>query len=287
MWPSFPSRASSGCTSPFVHYLIMRLSCWGRCMRLNIVLQAILLLLFSLTLQAAQLSDIEYITEHFPPYNFQEKGVAKGITVEILLQAAKEVGQNIDRNDIYFRPWARGYNRVLQGPMVMLFAMARTPEREDQFQWVGPILQTRIVLLAKQSSHINIKSAHDISGYSIGVVRDDAGEQLVRAFLQNKNPSTMLQQSAKPQDLINKLAYERIDLLAYEETVARDLIQVLGFLNSDYQVVYVLKETTSYFAFSKDVPQALVERLQLGLNRVKERNNGADYNALVNGGQSN
>ncbi len=252
-------------------------------MRLLIVLQAILLLLFSLKALSIQLSDIEYITENFPPYNFQEQGVAKGITVEVLLQVTKEVGQSINRKDIYFRPWARGYSRALQGPMVMLFAMARTSERESKFQWVGPILHTRIVLLAKRSSHINISNVQELSGYSIGVVRDDAGEQLVSALLSNKALSEVLQQSAKPQDLINKLAYERIDLLAYEETVSRDLIRVLGLKNSDYQVVYVLKETTSYFALSKDVPENLVNALQAGLDRLKKKNDGKDYTALLKG----
>ena len=252
-------------------------------MRVNIVLQAILLLLFSLKLQADQLSDIEFITENFPPYNFQEQGVAKGIVVEVLLQAANEAGHQIDRKDIYFKPWARGYNRALQGPMVMLFAMARTPKREDQFQWVGPILQTRVVLLAKKSSHISINNAQDLSEYSIGVVRDDAGEQLVRALLLNKLPNKVLQQSAKPQDLIKKLAYERIDLLAYEETVSRDIIKMLGFVNSEYQVVYVLKKTTSYFAFSKDVPKNLVNDLQTGLDRLKLKNEGKHYKALLKG----
>lgn len=252
-------------------------------MQLIIVLQAILLLLFSIKNQAAQLSDIEYITENFPPYNFQDKGVAKGITVDVLLKSAHEMGQTIDRQNIVFRPWARGYNRVLQGPMVVLFAMARTPEREGQFQWVGPILQTRIVLLGKQSNNISIKRAQDLSGYSIGVVRDDAGEQLVQALLLNKVPSKILQQSAKPKDLINKLAHERIDLLAYEETVSRDLIEKLGFRNSDYQVVYVLKETTSYFAFSKDIPESLVSELQMGLDRLKQKNQGKDYKTLLKG----
>lgn len=248
-------------------------------MRAVIALQAMLLLLFYLNTQASELGDIEYITEDFPPYNFQEQGMAKGITVEVLLRAAKEAGQPISREDIYFRPWARGYSRVLSGPMVMLFAMARTPEREPHFQWVGPILQTRLVLLGRRAMGIHIKKPSDLHNYSIGVVRDDAGELLVKAL----TSGLKVQRSAKASDLLKKLAYERIDLMAYEETVARDLIQGQGLRNDDFQVVYVLKETISYFALSKDVPVSLVALLQKGLDSLKKKNQGRDYRSLLKG----
>ncbi len=237
------------------------------------------LLLGVISSHGADLNDIEYITESYPPYNYEENGVVKGITVEILLAATKEVGQPLKRSQLKLRPWARGYRKALSGPMTMLFSMSRTDERESKFQWVGPILKNRVAVLAKKSSGINITSSDDLKKYSIGAVLDDVGEQMVKAMGSTSNVQT----SANPSAVAKKLNSGRIQLWAYDETVAKSVMKSAGLNPNDFEAVYTLKETASYYALSKDVPKSLVKLLQSGLDKLKARNGGADYEALVNG----
>lgn len=150
--------------------------------------------------QAATLYDIEFITEAYPPYNFEENGMVKGITVEILLEVSKEAGQPLKRSQIKLRPWARGYRQALSGPMVMLFSMSRTQEREDKFQWVGPILKNKVAVLAKKSSGIKIIKSDDLKKYSIGAVLDDVGEQMLKSLGNSSNVHT----SANPAAVAKK-----------------------------------------------------------------------------------
>lgn len=237
------------------------------------------LLLLGINSGAASLNDIEFITESYPPYNFEENSVVKGITVEILLEATKEAGQPLKRSQLKLRPWARGYRQALSGPMVMLFSMSRTQAREDKFQWVGPILKNRVAVLAKKSSGIKVASTDDLKKYSIGAVLDDVGEQMVKDLGNTSNVQT----SAKPSAVAKKLNSGRIQLWTYDETVAKSVMKSAGLNPDDFEAVYTLKETASYYALSKDVPKSLVNLLQSGLDKLKARNGGVDYKALVNG----
>ncbi len=235
--------------------------------------------LLSINNQAASLSDMEFITDDYPPYNYEEKGVVKGITVDILLETSKEAGQPLKRSQLKLLPWARGYQQALSGPLVMLFAMSRTESREEMFHWVGPILKHRVAVLAKKASGITIASSDDLKKYSIGAVLDDVGEQILRKLGNTNNVQT----SPKPSTVAKKLDFGRIQLLVIDENVARSVMKSEGLNSNEFEVIYTLKETTSFYALSKDVPKPLVKLLQSALDRLKVRNGGLDYNALING----
>ncbi len=235
------------------------------------------LLSSSFTVQSQNLQDIKYITEPFPLYNYSEDGQVRGITVDILLAAAKEAGQEIKLNSIKIKPWARGYQETLKGPMTMIFGIARTQDREKEFKWVGPILETKISVFAKKSSAINIHSKIDFKKYEIGVVRDDLGEQLIRALGNDNN----VQVSVDHASVLKKINFGRVELWVCNELVANKLIDGAGYLREGYEIIYVLDKFITYFAFSKDVPNDIVNTLQLGLDRLKEKNFGRDYEALI------
>lgn len=65
------------------------------------------------------------------------------------------------------------------------------------------------------------------------------------------------------------MARGRIDLWAYEETVAKWLIKESGMSFDDFEVVYLLRDAELYYAFSRDVPEALRVQLQHALDTLK------------------
>jgi len=79
-----------------------------------------------------------------------------------------------------------------------------------------------------------------------------------------------IQLSNKANSLIKKLDAGRIELIAYEENVARWFIKSNGLKNENYETVYVLKEGELYFSFSKDVSDAVIQTLQKGIDEVKK-----------------
>jgi amino acid ABC transporter substrate-binding protein, PAAT family (TC 3.A.1.3.-) len=140
------------------------------------------LLVFSTTTVAANLGELDYITEVYPPFNYEERGELKGIAVDFLEAATEAAGDPVSRDQVKIQPWARGYATALSEPNTVLFSTTRTDEREDKFKWVGPITDTKIVVWAPKSKGITIDNASDFANYKVGVVRDDVGEHLLRSM---------------------------------------------------------------------------------------------------------
>lgn len=215
---------------------------------------------------ASELDQLTYITESYPPYNFKDNGKLKGISVDLLLAAAKKSSPSLTASGIRVFPWPRAYKMAETGPNIVLFSTTRTEEREPKFNWVGPIVPTRIVLLAKKSNSIVINSPSDIKKYAIGAITDDIGDQLVQEA--GVKPSS-IKHVPKAESLAKMLGAGRIKLWAYEENVARWFIKKEGLNNNDFESVYTLKESDLYYAFSKDISKDRQDRLQKAINEVK------------------
>jgi polar amino acid transport system substrate-binding protein len=215
---------------------------------------------------ASELDKLDYITESYPPYNFKSDGELKGIAVDLLLAATKKASASLTAQNIKVFPWPRAYNMATLGPNIVLFSTTRTEEREQRFNWAGPISPTRIVLLAKKSSAIVINSADDIKKYTVGAIPNDIGDQLIKKAGVD---SSAIKHIAKADSLAKMLEADRIKLWAYEENVARWFIKEAGLNNSDFEAVYTLKESDLYYAFSKDIDISTLELLQKAIDDVK------------------
>ena len=99
--------------------------------------------------QTVSAKDLTYITEQYPPYNYQEDGRLQGISVDLLEKVWERLSVNLNRSAIQLLPWTEGYQRTLKENNTVLFTTFRIPEREQLFKWVGPIASGRDVLLAK------------------------------------------------------------------------------------------------------------------------------------------
>ena len=138
---------------------------------------------FSLVCGAAQADrpqqQIHLLTENFPPYNMAVDGKnyardanIEGIAADIVREMFKraEVGYTLT---LRF-PWERVYKTALETPGYGAFVMARLPEREALFKWVGPIGPDDWVLLARGDSTINLTSLAQARAYRVGAYKGDA-----------------------------------------------------------------------------------------------------------------
>ncbi|MDD3051093.1 MAG: transporter substrate-binding domain-containing protein [Candidatus Cloacimonetes bacterium] len=221
-------------------------------------------LLSMVALFAASIDDLTVYTEEYPPYNFEENGQLKGISIEIFDAILKETNSKKTLADVKLVPWARSYDAVQKEPMTLLFAMTRTKERESMFKWVGPIAPTRVSVLALTEKKIKINSPEDLQKYQIGVVRDDVAHQLLEKAGNKDN----IQPIADNLVNIKKMQAGRIDLWGYAEFCALWQIKTSGNNPTDFEVVYVLDESSLEFAFHKDTPDEIVKAMQKALDKL-------------------
>lgn len=129
---------------------------------------------------------LQIITEDFAPFNFRSKeGKITGQSTEIVQEILSRLNLKID---IHLMPWNDGYELALSEPDVVLYSTFRTTEREELFQWVGPIGSDEYVFYALNNSNLSINSLEDAKKISaIGVVQDDARHQ----FLEKNNVTNL------------------------------------------------------------------------------------------------
>jgi polar amino acid transport system substrate-binding protein len=231
--------------------------------------------------QAPSAKDLTYITEQFPPYNFQMDGKLQGISVDLLEKVWERMGVGLNRSIIKLLPWAEGYRMALDENNTVIFSTARLRQREQLFKWAGPIGPIRNVLLAKKEGNISISSAGDLKNYRIGAIRDDSAVQmLLDAGLKKEN--LVLENTSKP--IIEMMQNGSIDAWAYGDTAGIWLIQQSGANASDFKVAYVLGQIDYYYAFNKETPDPLVQSFQQAMDDIKnsgDKNGESDYDRIL------
>jgi polar amino acid transport system substrate-binding protein len=210
--------------------------------------------------------DILFMTEQYPPYNYEEDNKLQGIVVDTLVLVLQRVGSNQTREDIKLLPWARGYKRVQSEPGTCLFSTTRTEEREHLFKWVGPVAPEVVGLVARKETGIEIDSVEDIKKYKVGTIRDDVAElYLVDAGISVDDMERVGETILN----IRKMNRGRIDLWAYDENVAMWELKTNGFDPANYESVYELGRRNQYLACHKDTSESMIQELKAAIDTLK------------------
>jgi len=228
----------------------------------------ILLLIANNNVFASEIDNFQFMTEEFPPYNYQENNQPKGSSVETfkLLLIKLKAKKNI--STLTFWPWARSYTSLQSKPNHLLFAVTKTKNRENLFKWVGPISKSSNVLIGKKYLQIKTNPISHLSNYRYCVVREDAGGQLLKEKFQI--PTNMIYEASDPATCIHLLKNNRADLFAYDENVTQWLMIKNHENPKDFNSKMIISESEHYIAFSKETSDELIKKFQDALNAVKK-----------------
>ncbi|WP_240936234.1 substrate-binding periplasmic protein [Billgrantia bachuensis] len=231
----------------------------------------LLLMLVLLPLPAAAgLEGLTFITEEYPPYNYRHNDRLEGISIELLERIFAETDTALSRDDVLYYPWARGYDTALSEPGTVLFSTTRTEQREELFQWVGPIATDRVTLIARRDSGIKLNDIEDAiaGGYRIAIIREDIGDQRLQ---EAGVPESQVHAAISNVSALRMLERGRVDLWAYGEDVAFWLMQEEGLPTTDFVPALTISESDLYYALHRDTDPLLVERMQMALDRLREQ----------------
>lgn len=203
--------------------------------------------------------NINLMTEIFPPYQFKnDKNELHGITVEIVQAIQKELGTN---TAIKVYPWSRGLKIVTKKKNHALFSMLRTPERENQYKWVGPIEKLEMVFFKKKDSSITLTCLDDAKKVAkIGVPKNVANHKM----LLEKGFTNLDVSSTGGDDIVmKKLLRGRVDLVP---TLKRAALYNLKRDGKAGQAVpidsFKIFEGDFYIAFNKKTDDEIIKEWQ-------------------------
>ena len=227
-----------------------------------------LLLLLTGIACSAKAQDITIVTENYPPYHYEQDGVVVGQGTETV-QAVLDVLHIRARIGIY--PWARAYYMALNDKNTLIYGIARTPQRENLFKWIGVSSPVRYCLFALASRNdIHVRTLEDARHYTIGTVRDDIIEQyLLENGFQIRD---QIEPNSSYEANLKKLISGRIDLWGVVDLTGYYLARSNQYPEDRIKEVYCLKDLSAegaYMAFSKNTPDALVDRFRDALRHIK------------------
>jgi polar amino acid transport system substrate-binding protein len=143
--------------------------------------------------------DLKAYTEEWPPYNFLNGKQVTGISTEILRVACSNANLQCEFQLV---PWTRAYKTVQETKNTIIYTIARTPQREGQFVWIGPILSRTTWIYARAEVADKVQSFKDLEKLKVGAIRAEASltdlleagvsQSAIRIFNSNSDEMRML-----------------------------------------------------------------------------------------------
>lgn len=212
---------------------------------------------------------IKVVTEDSYPIQYIEQGVILGPATDLVKAVLEEAKLEYS---IEMLPWARAYQIALTQPNTLIYSLARTDQREKQFQWIGSVLRLNFYLVGMESltlpSPVTLESLKKLK---IGVIRDSATEQyLISQGFKN------LYSVSKPSQSINMLKLGRIDLFPTNYSSFQLSCLHLKVDCQQIKPFYHLEElsTSLYFALSNQTDNEVVNKITSAYQRITQR---SDY----------
>lgn len=171
-----------------------------------------LIALFTTSNSFAENKILVAATLEYPPYEYTENGVARGIAIDIIKEAALRTKTYDIEFD--FLPWKRAVYTVKSGHNDVLFNAGKNEERQQWGKYVENVLILQeYVLFKKRSSSINVNSNFDnVKNHSIAVRLGYlyGSGNFRNAIDQNKFSGVTFSKST--QQSVDMLLSDRIDL---------------------------------------------------------------------------
>jgi polar amino acid transport system substrate-binding protein len=223
----------------------------------------VLVLSILLQVMAATAAELQFITEELPPNNYTEDGQVKGISVDLLREIWRRMGQ--PDQPIQVLPWSQGYDLILKKQGTVLFSMARLGTREHNFKWAGPVASMKFVLFARKGRIIP-ESLRNLKQFRFGAIVNEAGEFLL---LEQGVPSRNIERFTTNAAMVKKLAGGKVDMIAFSELATQELFDKKGLDPRKFESVGTLSGSSLWYAFHKDVPDEVVAGYQKTLDAIR------------------
>lgn len=209
---------------------------------------------------------IRVVLEVSPPHQTYDQQQVGGLTTNVvreLLSEAKLTG------DFEVFPWARAFNIAKTTPNVLIYNIARTPEREHDFVWIGPVARYKFgfVKLADRKD-IQLHSVSDAKKFVVGTQRDDFTADWLTA--QGFAGQRALQLQPDIIETWRMLVNGKIDLMIDDPNAVDDMLQRFQLQRNDIEFSLFIPELaqTTWIAMAKNSDPELVKRLQQAHEKV-------------------
>ena len=211
---------------------------------------------------------IDVVTTDAPPFNMLDGDAPSGFATDILREVLQQAGLDYH---IQFLPWPRALLHVKQAPNTLIYTISRTPEREQQYEWIGPFARHQGFFYKLSSrADIRLDSLQEVRKYRVATVRGDAQTDLMLK-LDIVDPDR-LQLVSDGDTTIRLLLAGRVDLVIANEIGMAWRMKLHGLSGTEVERTVMLVDNGGYyFALGKGADPVLVAKLRKAFAEVKDK----------------
>lgn len=206
--------------------------------------------------------DLKMLTEEYPPVTFMKDGKVTGFVTDMVREISDRQGIP---DKIRLTVWDEAYNTALSNPNVVLFSTERTENRENLFQWVGPVGKNSAIFYAKKGSGIRINGLEEAK--KIVAIATTTG-WFTEQYLQSKG-FTNLVSSPVPITNVKQLMNGEVQIAVFTDMTIPEIVQQAGYSMDDLEPVFTVSNTYFYIAMSLGTPLETVKKWQSSLDDLK------------------
>lgn len=212
--------------------------------------------------------NLRVVLEVSPPHQTYENGKVAGLTtavVEQLLQQAKLTPQY----EVY--PWARAYRIAEATPNVLIYNMARTPQREQHFEWIGKVGRYKFGFLKLASRQdIQVQQLFDVHKFVVGAQRDDFSAEWLSTVVGQPPGQLLLQPDVV--ETWRLLVNGKLDLMIDDPSAIEDMLVKHQLNRTDIEFVLFVPELEqhTWIAMKKGSDPKLLQRLRAAYQQIAD-----------------
>ena len=213
------------------------------------------------------LPELRVVSERLKPLVFRNPD-----SDEIIGAAANMVKDMLAQSDITHTmemlPWSRAYYIAKNDPNVLIFMIARSPSREEEFIWLHRYFTLNFYLYGLEERKQEFSHPEmDYTKARIGVIRND----FTHTELQRKGFTNLIAVD-DDKSLSQMLMRGRIDFVCSSSfgMAYFELGQLLGSVATYEATKLPLQSVPIYFALSKNTDQRIVNRLTQAITDMED-----------------
>lgn len=206
---------------------------------------------------------IQIITVIEPPASYLDShGELSGYATE-QVQALQKLLQ--DHSKIHIMPESRALLMASREPNLLLYGFSRTPDREQKYHWIMPLLRKSWVIYVHKDSPLRINRLDELRTLeSIGVVRGDVREEWLKA-----QGFTNLYSSGSHAQNLARLRSGRLTAIAYEPQGMQYLLKETGLSPDEFRPLLNFHRSEVWLLMSRQSKSSDVQRWQAAAEQLK------------------
>lgn len=221
----------------------------------------------SLSLPSYADEDILIVTEEWAPYNYLNNGEIIGVSTDVVMHLLDILNK---RYKIELLPSMRSSYMLNTRLRTMMFSMFRTPERESQYKWIGPISDGSIYFYKNKDSNFKMDNLNDLKNTKLSICSRQAG--LIHNLLKKQGFKNLDNSTTTGLHVYKMLLAGRCDIAISDTDLGvRHILKTLGLNMQEAfeKTPFPFFEAQLYLVANKDISDEEIQQWQSALETLK------------------